>query len=182
MLAARDALSDAQRTRASREITRLLLDHPRYRKAAVVAAYCSFGSEFDTAAFIAEALSTGKRLLLPRVDAASKSLRFFHVADPETDLVAGVWGIREPDPARCAPVDPFAPDFVLVPGLAFSPACERLGYGGGFYDGVLEKLPSRSFKAAAAFSVQMMERLPVDSWDRRVDAVLSESEQFGASD
>lgn len=182
MLAARDALSDAQRAQASHTITRLLLDHPRYRSAAVVAAYCSFGSEFDTAAFIVGALSAGKRLLLPRIDAVSRALRFFQVANPDTDLVAGVWGIREPDPARCTPSDPLAPDFVLVPGLAFSPACERLGYGGGFYDGVLAQLPARSFKAGAAFSVQLAQRLPLDSWDRRVDAVLTEREQFGVLD
>lgn len=167
-------MPDAARARASAAITRLALDHPRYRSAACIAAYCSFGSEFDTTAFIADTLSTGKRLLLPRVDAASKTLIFYQVVDPAAELVAGVWGIREPDPARCLRVEPTAAHFVLVPGVAFTRSGERLGYGGGFYDGVLAKLPWLAFKVAAAFSVQLVDTLPVADWDCRVDEVVTD--------
>jgi 5-formyltetrahydrofolate cyclo-ligase len=140
-----------------------------------VAAYCSFGSEFDTATFIADALSSGRRLLLPRVDSASRALVFHEVGDAAGDLIPGVWGIPEPDPAKCPAVDPVTLDFLLVPGVAFTPACDRLGYGGGFYDRVIPRLPSRAYKLSPAFSVQLEPRLPTTALDRPVDAVLTET-------
>ncbi len=64
-------------------------------------AYASMGSEFDTSRLLSNVL-THKKLALPRVDRATRSLQLFWVNDLETDLQPGVWGIREPQPDRCA--------------------------------------------------------------------------------
>jgi 5,10-methenyltetrahydrofolate synthetase len=181
VLAARDALSADRRAAANVAITRRLLAHPRYRDARCVAAFSSFGSEFDTAAFIADVLSTGRRLLLPRVDAASRTLVFHQVADPASDLRPGVWGIAEPDPAKCLAVDPAVVDLMLVPGVAFSTQCARLGYGGGFYDRVIPGLPQRAYRLSAAFSIQIEPRLPTGPHDRAVDEVLTEASAYTAA-
>ena len=53
------------------------------------------------------------------------------------DTAPGVRGIREPVPDRCSSAALGEVDFVLAPGVAFSPRCERLGYGGGYYDVLL---------------------------------------------
>jgi 5-formyltetrahydrofolate cyclo-ligase len=65
---------------------------------------------------------------------------------------------------------------MLVPGVAFTPACERLGYGGGFYDTVMAQTRADTCKVAAAFSLQVLETLPVEAHDRCVDMVITEGD------
>jgi 5-formyltetrahydrofolate cyclo-ligase len=172
-LARRDALDAAIRARNSQTITQRLLALPAYTKGKVIAAYASFGSEYDTATFLARILADGKQLLLPRMDRDSHTLEMREVTDLEKDLVAGVWGIREPAPSR--PVRSLATiDFLLVPGVAFTAAGARLGYGGGYYDRLMGSLDARVPRLAAAFDLQMVNALPESPHDQRVQAVITE--------
>ena len=158
----------------SAAITARLLRLPAYRNAGIVSAYMSIGSELDTAAFVAEVLASGKQLLLPRVDRSARSLVFHFVGDLERDLVPGIWGIREPDPAHCPVAELRDAHFVLVPGVAFTRAGDRLGYGGGYYDAQLANLTARASKVAAAYSLHVLDSRPTGPRDRRVDAVVTE--------
>jgi 5-formyltetrahydrofolate cyclo-ligase len=177
-MAARDALDPPARRAFDARITPRLLALLRYREARCVAAYVGFGTEFDTTAFIADVLARGKSLVLPRVERAARSLRLHAVRDLETELAAGVWGIREPRPERCAEVGAAAVDFVLVPGVAFTARCERLGYGGGYYDRLIPGFGGRAFLAAAAYSLQILPQLPLTPADRRVDFVVTEEADY----
>lgn len=174
VLARRDAADAGSRSRNSRIITKKLCAQPGYRAASVVAAYASFGSEFDTAEFLARILADGKQLLLPRINRDMRALELRHVVDPDADLIAGVWGIREPA-LRCPVISPIAVQFMLVPGVAFTSAGARLGYGGGYYDGLMFELGPRVARVAAAFTLQMVDKLPEGPRDRRVDRVITES-------
>ena len=173
ILARRDAMDEVIRTRDSSTITARLLALPAFQAAELVAAYASFGSEFNTSQFLAAALAAGKELVLPRINRALRILELRRVSDLNGDLVAGVWGIREPA-ARCTIIDPKLVDFMLVPGVAFSPSCARLGYGGGFYDRLLASLDSRTVRIAAAFQLQIVAQLPEAPHDQRVSAVVTE--------
>lgn len=174
VIARRDAADGEMRNRAAQAIIRDLLGLPAYRAAGTVAAYASFGSELDTSAFIAKTLADGKRLLLPRINRAQRALELRHVTDPEVDLVAGVWGIREPS-EHCEIVPVAMIDFMLVPGVAFTQDGARLGYGGGFYDRLLASLDRRTARIAAAFQLQIVEQLPEGPQDQRVDVVVTEN-------
>lgn len=178
MLARRDALPVAERRALSERITRRLLALDAYRGARCVMAYASFGSEFDTADFIADVLAQGKKLVLPRVERDSRVLRLHAVDDPARQLAPGVWGIAQPRADLCPSVPPSQLDFVLVPGVAFSPRCERLGYGGGYYDGFIRGVAPRPPLVAAAFSVQILQALPVSERDQGVDCVVTENAEY----
>jgi len=167
----RDALDAETRNRDSCIITAKLLALPQYRAAGVVCAYASFGSEFDSAAFCSDVVASGKRLLLPRINRAARMLELREVGNLDSDLVAGVWGIREPA-ERCPIVPPSAVDFLLVPGVAFTAAGERLGYGGGFYDRLLAGLKAKTPRIAAAFDLQIVELIPTGPSDQRVHLVV----------
>jgi len=173
IVARRNAMDGATRARYSSTITAKLLALPAYRAADVVAAYAAFGSEFDTSQFLSTALAAGKQLVLPRINRALRALELRQVIDLNGDLIAGVWEIPEPAP-RCTIVEPKAVDFMLVPGVAFSPSGARLGYGGGFYDRLLASLDSRTVRIAAAFQLQLVAQLPEAPHDRRVSAVVTE--------
>jgi 5-formyltetrahydrofolate cyclo-ligase len=177
IVAVRDALPPAARRELSARITTQLLDLDAYRNARCVLAYMSFGSEFDTTVLVDDVLAHGKQLCLPRVDRDKRELALYRIEDIERDLQSGVWGIREPRP-ECPPADLDRIDFVLLPGVAFTPRCERLGYGGGFYDRLVPRFGRRPPLVAAAFALQICEEIPLDATDQCVDVVVTESSLF----
>ena len=181
VLAARDALDPALRAAASAAITDALTALPAFTAARTVLAYAGFGSEIDTAPLLAATLATGKTLVLPRVDRASRTLQLFVVRDLAADLVAGIWGIREPDPTRCPAADPDIIGFVLVPAVAFTQDGDRPGYGGGFYDQLIQKFRCRPLLITAGFALQMQPAVPVENTDQRVDGVITDRAAYGAA-
>jgi len=181
-LARRDALTAEERHALSKRITRRLLALDAYRGARSVMAYASFGSEFETADLLADVLAQGKQLVLPRIERGSRTLQLHAVDDPGRQLAPGVWGILQPRPDLCTPVAASQLEFVLVPGVAFTRRCERLGYGGGFYDDFISGLARRPPLVAAAFSLQILQELPVSERDQTVDCVVTEDAEYRCSE
>ncbi len=180
VLTRRDQLVVAERRSLSERITKRLLALDSYGSASCVMAYASFGSEFETGDFLADALARGKTLVLPRVERDSRVLQLYQVRDPARQLVAGVWGILQPRADLCPLVPASRLDFVLVPGVAFTRLCQRLGYGGGYYDGFIRGLSRRPPLVAATFSLQILPELPVSEGDQRVDCVITEDAVYSA--
>ena len=161
----------------SEKISQQILALDAWKQARTVLAYLSFGSEYITDGLIADAEARGKQLVLPRVDPASRALVLHAVSDTVSEVQAGVWGIREPRPEQ--PVVPAEQiDFVLVPGVAFTPACARLGYGGGFYDRLIAGFGQRPPLVAAAFALQMRDKLPLSGQDQGIDLVVTEDAAY----
>jgi 5,10-methenyltetrahydrofolate synthetase len=175
VLAQRDALDPNARTRLSRIITYKLLALPEYKNAKTVLAYMSIGSEFDTTELVRDVLASGKMLVLPKVNRAAKHLDLYRVHDPETDLLAGVWGIREPDAHLCEPVSLQQIDFVLMPGVVFDVDGNRIGYGGGYYDKLLANANKKTPLIGAAYSLQLVDNIPHDSHDIKLHSVITNS-------
>ena len=161
------------RRESSERITQQVIGLDAYRRATCVLAYMSIGTEFDTAQFIANLVASGKQLCLPRVDRQAREIVVHEVADVERDLAPGVWGIREPR-ADCPIAELGRIDFVLVPGVAFTPRCERLGYGAGFYDRLIGRLAHHPPLVTAAFDLQVLDAIPVTERDRCVDLVITQ--------
>ncbi len=180
IIALRDALSVDERDQKSAAITSKLIALPAFARARTIAAFASFGTEFDTGEFLAVTLRQGKRLVLPRIQPGRRELRFHFVASLTESLIAGQWGIPEPDPSLCAEADPGEIDFMLVPGVAFTPDCERLGYGGGFYDIAIGNTRADTLKVAAVFNLQVVDAIPLEPHDRCVDLVVTERASYAA--
>lgn len=62
---------------------------------------------------------------------------------------------------------------VLVPGLAFGLHGERLGRGKGYYDRALSLKPS-ILKVGLAHACQILDGIPVENWDVKMDAVITD--------
>jgi 5-formyltetrahydrofolate cyclo-ligase len=178
VLARRDALSAVERKSLSERITRRLVALASYRNARCVMAYASFGSEFETEAFVSDVLARKKALVLPRVERGSRVLHLHAVRDPARDLAPGIWGIPQPHADSCPTVPAARLDFVLVPGVAFTRSCGRLGYGGGYYDGFIRGLARRPALVAAAFELQIVPELPTTDRDQSVDLIVTEDAEY----
>ena len=177
IIAARDALPAEKRRELSARITTRVLELEAYRNARCVLAYMSFGSEYVTDALVADAFAHGKYLCLPRVARDTGRLELHRVDNIEHDLRSGVWGIREPRAERPrAKLDRI--DFVLLPGVAFTPRCDRLGYGGGYYDRLIAQFARRPPLVAAAFALQIRAEIPLHAGDERIDTVVTEDDIY----
>ncbi len=139
-----------------------------WQAAATVAAYAALPDEPDLHPLN---WTPGKTLLLPRVRGGDLA---FHAVQSADDLAPGAFGILEPRETHRA-VDPASAELILVPGLAFTREGARLGRGRGYYDRLLETLPRRVKRVGVCFAVCLLETLPVESHDQRVDLVVTEN-------
>ena len=63
---------------------------------------------------------------------------------------------------------------VLVPALSFSPEGYRLGYGQGFYDRFLAKIPQAA-TVGIALSALISKEIPTEPWDLPVKYLATEN-------
>jgi 5-formyltetrahydrofolate cyclo-ligase len=73
------------------------------------------------------------------------------------------------------PIDPELLDVVVVPGLAFTADGRRLGQGGGHYDRFLPRLRAGCVTIGAAFAEQLVEDIPTEPHDVRLDIVVTDA-------
>ncbi len=131
----RDAEPARERAAADARVAARVRETVAWRRAGLVLAYLSFGSEVQTRGLVRDAWAAGKRVAVPRCDAAARRMAWVEL-DSLEGLVPGAFGIEEP-PADAPALDDgrLGEDTVaLVPGLLFDRAGMRLGYGGGYYD------------------------------------------------
>ena len=174
IIADRAALTQDERAHLSREITARLLRLDAYREANTVLGYMNFGAEFESDSWVRQALNDGKTLLLPKVNTETRKLDLYRVTDVDTQLVPGAFGIREPQSCAAAKLE--EADFILLPGVAFGRDGARLGYGGGFYDKLLACLIHTPTLIAAAYAMQVIEGIPQEATDHRVQWLVTEDE------
>lgn len=170
VLAERDAVPEDDRSARSRAIADRFFGLPETAAAETVLAFWSFGSEVDTGPLIARLRSQGKTVALPRIEGNEVAPV---VAAPETPMREASFGAMEPEgPA----LDVAELDLVVVPGVAFDRSCGRLGYGGGYYDRLLEKRRDGVAAIAIGFALQIVDRVPIGAIDRRTDGVVTETD------
>ena len=130
--------------------------------------YMSFSGEVCLDDAIRTLLSEGIRVGVPR---CYGQVMKFHEIRSFDDLESGTWGIREPK-TDCPVIIPFG-SLVLVPGLAFGPDGERLGYGGGYYDRYFSEHLDNAL-IGVCYELQADRRIPCLEHDLRMFSVLTE--------
>ena len=177
IIAAREKLPVPERLRLSRAVLGSVCDLTAYRQARTVLGYLNFGAELAAELWVQQAMADGKRVLLPRVNRASRHLDLYQVRDLQQDVAPGSWDIREPLVERCVKEDALGTvDFILLPGVAFTREGARLGYGGGYYDKLLARMPHRPALVAGAFAMQLVHEIPQEGTDRNVEWLVTETE------
>lgn len=174
ILAVRRGLSEAERLARSRRVWERVAALACYQQARVVLAYMAFDHEVLTDGLMRQAIASGKQIVLPMVQADRQRLALYAIADLERDVAPGYRGILEPQPLRTQAVAPEALDLALVPGVAFDMRGGRLGFGAGFYDQLLGRLPRHIPTVGMAFDFQVIPRLPFQPHDVVLDAIVTD--------
>ena len=158
------SLTEKEKKQQSAKIRQQIEALPTFQNADTILLYWSLPNEVDTHAFI-EKWSKSKTILLPVVAGDDLILRKY-----TGRLKVGAFGICEP-----ADDEDFtnfsAIDLCIIPAVAFDKQGNRLGRGKGFYDRLLSQIPAP--KVGVCFDVQLIENVQHESWDIKMDLILS---------
>jgi 5-formyltetrahydrofolate cyclo-ligase len=181
---ARSRLSAERAGILSRRVQQRLLATQAYSAAAKVVLYAPLGREVETALIAGDALHSHRQLYYPIVDRGSRQIRLGAVSDLR-ELRPGAFGIMEPPITGALEAGALVTDLgaalICVPGIAFTPAAIRLGRGGGYYDRLIAALPAEAVTAGLGYSFQLIDGLPEQTHDRRLDLIVTESAVYAAS-
>jgi 5-formyltetrahydrofolate cyclo-ligase len=172
---ARRALSAAERRDRSQRIGTACRNLPAFSTAALVCTYVNFREEVETTGLIEGLLGAGRRVAVPVHLHGEPGPLVFAEIRSLAELVPNHFGIPQPphEAARYLPTADIP--LFLVPGLAFDPAGRRLGYGLGFYDRAFAAAAPGALKVGLAFDVQIIDCVPADPHDVRMDIVVTDN-------
>ena len=128
--------------------------------------------ELDVWPMLELSLALGVNCALPFFDAEKKSYGAKLLKNLATDIVTGKFGVREPA-ATCEEIPLNKFDLMLVPGVAFDLSGNRLGRGQGFYDRILAE--ASGIKCGVAHDFQLLEKIPAEPHDAKVDFIFTPS-------
>jgi 5-formyltetrahydrofolate cyclo-ligase len=177
VLARRAGLDPEEVRRTSLEVAALVESLEPWRAAREVLVYFAFKGEVDTAALLEGLWKRGVRVLAPRCHSSQAGVLDIACVTCLSELVPGAYGILEPHPGRCPPLEYCAPDAALIPAVAFDRRGGRLGFGQGYYDRLLAGPGfADTYLIGLAHPFQVLDVLPLDPWDRPVHAVVTDEE------
>jgi 5-formyltetrahydrofolate cyclo-ligase len=175
--ARRFALSPEDVEEKSRAITGRLIS--LVDGAETVMVYVSKPPEVETAGLIDALLARGTRVVVPIIEAEGRTLRLSYLADRSV-LVESTFHVPEPIGSE-VPASPDDLDLIVVPIVGFDRAGGRIGYGAGYYDRFLSRVPDVPV-IGVAFSCQEVAAVPCEAFDRRMDLVVTEEGIISCSD
>ncbi|MEE9551855.1 MAG: 5-formyltetrahydrofolate cyclo-ligase [Gammaproteobacteria bacterium] len=164
----RTAIPAGTRQVHTKNITSRLLSLDELTAAQTIFIYISYASEVGTHNLIKHFLGQGKTLAVPKI---IDSDHMIAVAFTRWgDLELGKLGILTPPDT-----EPFPANFdvAISPGLGFTSAGHRMGFGRGYYDKWFAN-NKVGMKLALAFEAQLLDDLPIDETDVPMDIIVTE--------
>lgn len=168
ILKKRNRLSKEEINEKSEIIREKLFNSEEYKSSKTIMFYVSFGSEVSTIGMIKESLKNNKAICIPVVK--DGNLIPSAIKDIKELNKKNRYGILEP--SKIKEIDKKDIDLVIVPGVVFDKQNHRIGYGKGYYDNFLKNFKGKII--GLAFKMQILEVIPKDEWDAKLDKVISE--------
>lgn len=163
----RNSLPKEEILEKSSQIKNNLFNLQSYKKSKAIMFFVSFNSEVNTHEMIKDTLKS-KIVVVPKV--VSHEIEPSVIIDFD-NLVAGKFGVLEP--IETMKIAHKNIDLVLVPGIVFDKEGHRIGYGFGYYDQFLNKVP-KAIKIGLAFDFQVVDKIPREMHDVPVDLIVTE--------
>jgi len=166
MMLERDSLEPEVKAKMDEALTSKIIAFIKERSIKVVHSYISMGSEINLLPLLQFLLQEGITVVTPRSLPKRKLENL--VLRSLNELEEGIYGTQHPSGNN---VYDGAYDLIIVPGLAFDVQGFRLGYGAGYYDIFLAEQKD-AIKVGLCYPFQMVEKVPVEEHDVRVDVVM----------
>lgn len=172
----RASLEKEEWKRKSAKIQESLFQTAEYQTAERVFLYLSYAKEADTYAILSDAGNQNKHVAVPKV--VGKGHMEFYEIRGLCDVRPGAYGISEPFDERMLIIPSVKEKAIcIVPGLVFDETCNRIGYGGGFYDRYLARYPFLK-KIALAYDFSVLQSIPSSEYDVKMDMILTETRMY----
>ena len=134
-----------------------------------IASYFPIQSELDLTG------ESTEKWLFPSAQKDGTLLWFERGALGLENWVLTPFGTKERPLDQCHPLDNYdLPMIVLVPALAVDLQGYRMGYGGGFYDRLLEQYSHKIISVCCIYDDLIMDELLREKHDKPVDIIVSE--------
>ena len=172
----RDAMSLDDVLNYSRAVEERLFDNKEFLACKNIMFHLSFGNEVRTDEMITRSLKDCKRVYVPRLITRERRMEVCEITDMNQEFELGSYDIREPSRLNSKVVSPTIIDAVIAPGLAFDRSGGRIGYGGGYFDWLFKQLPDEALRLGVVYDFQIVDSIPQDSWDERVQAIITEND------
>ncbi|RUT78553.1 5-formyltetrahydrofolate cyclo-ligase [Ancylomarina longa] len=161
----KETYSYPQKKEMSQPILDMLEQLPEFIQAKTIMLYWSMKDEVYTHEFVSK-WAQKKKVILPSVKGNTLDLKVFQGLD---NLIEGEnYGIPEPEGSIFMEEDEI--DLIIIPGVAFDKDNNRMGRGKAYYDRLLNSLSA--YKVGVCFQFQVLDHIPVDEHDIRMDCVL----------
>lgn len=171
LLKKRKNLAKTKIKEKSKKILFKLANLKEYKKAKTVLFYHPIDNEVDTASLIKKELKSGKKqIALLRICGKTNRMHIHQITDLK-DLKIGKFNIKEPYTHHPV-IAKKDLNLIIVPGIAFDKSLNRIGYGKGYFDKLLKTL--KCTKIALAYDFQIIENVPAEKHDQKVDIVITE--------
>ncbi len=167
-------LSDQERAEKQAIVENNLLEFANFLEAGLAMLYVERSTEVPTDKIIRTSLEAGKGIVLPSFSESRHSMTLMRINDFDKDVVKSASGLMEPDPRKCKKIPLDQIDIALIPGLAFDAKGGRVGFGDGYYNKLITKLPETTRKISIAFEEQMVEHVQMDSRKCNVDIIITD--------
>ncbi len=131
--------------------------------------YLSSFNEPDTSLLVKYLMDNNIKVVVPVSNTETCTITPSYISSLD-DLNKGAYGINEPKTINKANVDDI--DLILVPGIAFSVSGERIGFGKGYYDKLLEKF--NGVKIGVCYDFQIVNHIPSSPHDIKMDMIVTE--------
>lgn len=180
LLKKRRALSQEEVMKKSKEIQKLLFGMQEYKKAQKILYYISYDNEVNTHEMIKESVSQGKTVVVPKTDKKQHKLMLSELVCWD-DLECGTYNILEPKKECIKEIHHEVIDLLIVPGVVFDFRGNRIGHGMGYYDKLLCHCICKP-KIGLAFDFQIVDQVPIEKHDVRVDKIVTEKRIISCED
>jgi 5-formyltetrahydrofolate cyclo-ligase len=170
-LSTREEISNKKVSEFSDIIIKKLLDSKEYINAKEIFTYININNEVITTKFIDLALLNKKRIAVPKV-LKNGIMEFYYIKSFE-EVKKGKFNIYEPDKVNKL-AKPSKKSLFIVPGILYDKSNNRVGYGGGYYDRYFNKYGKDFIKIGLAYNDQIIESIPFEKTDVKMDIVLTE--------
>jgi len=167
-------LTDEELAEKQKAIESNLLTFANFLEAGLALLYINRNSEIATEKIIRTSLDVGKGIVLPAYSESKHTITLLRVNNYDSDIIKKTSGVFEPNPAVCKKVPLDLIDIALIPGLAFDEKGGRVGFGEGFYNKLITKLPETTRKVSIAFEEQIADSIPMDSRKYNVDIIITD--------
>ncbi|WP_066648290.1 5-formyltetrahydrofolate cyclo-ligase [Christensenella timonensis] len=155
----------------SMKVMERLLNLPALKDGRNVLVYSDFDGEIKTAALTGWLLYHGAQVFLPVIH--KKKMYAANIKSAVLEL--SCFGVAQPKYDEAELIEPGKLDLIIVPGIAFDRALNRIGFGGGYYDAFLKEA-SLAKKIALAYDFQILGQLVPEAHDIKMDMIVTPDE------